>query len=295
MTRLRAALALLLTAAIVGAVAVVLADGRADRGDVTVFGATVASRPGESATAAAERASREIGTPPIVRLFSSSRPEPWPKITGLAGSADVVVSFKVAPREVLDGDVDAYLRDWFAQAPTDRDVYWVYFHEPEDDIERGAFTADEFVRAWEHIDRIADKAHSPRLISTVVLMCWTARADSTRRWSAYVPGDPPDVLAWDCYNAAARDGEYASPAAILDASQQLSGRAGSAWAIAELGSKLAVGDDGSGRAQWLREVASYSRRNDAAFVTYFNSSVGGEFELEDAPSQRAWREIMARH
>ncbi|UYM06551.1 hypothetical protein [Solicola gregarius] len=290
----RRALLLVLAVAVAAALsAALLVRDESDSATETQFGTTVRVRGGESDASAVERLHREVGTPPIVRLFSSTLPAPWPRLTDIAGSADIVVSFKIAPSEVLAGAADTYLREWFASAPTDRDIYWVYFHEPEDDIERGAFSAREYSRASDRIARIAATADNPRLINTVVLMCWTVGGDTQRRVASYLAAEPPDVLAWDCYNAAARDGEYASPDSLFKESVAASKRVGAKWAIAEFGSPLVGHDDGDRRARWLHAVAAYAEQHQAEFVTYFNSTVGGDFELTDQPSQQAWRAIMA--
>ena len=56
---------------------------------------------------------------------------------------------------------------------------------------------------------------------------------------------------------------------------------------------MASGDSGAGRAAWLTRSASYARANGAAYITYFDSTVGGDFRLLDAPSENAWRQVIA--
>lgn len=293
--RLRFAAAVVIALATSAIVALGAAEDDADHVGRAVFGSTVSVRPGESIVEARARIADEIGEPPIVRLYSPGAPPAWDELILRAGDAAIVVSFKFDPAVVLSGAADARLRAWFAAAPTDRDVYWVYFHEPEDNIEAGAFTAGQFRAAWRHIDWLAQQASSTRLFGTVVLMCWTLDDRADRTWTDYVPaGPPPDVLAWDCYNRPAETADgYASPDDLFDASVDVSEQVGSRWAIGELGSVLAGGDDGSGRAAWLRSVADYSRERDAAFVTYFHSMIDGAYALNDPASQQAWREIMA--
>ena len=65
--------------------------------------------------------------------------------------------------------------------------------------------------------------------------------------------------------------------------------------MAELGSRLAVGDDGSGRAAWLADVGAYAREHDAAFVLYFDVNDGADpkdFTLGDPSSISAWRDLV---
>jgi hypothetical protein len=56
---------------------------------------------------------------------------------------------------------------------------------------------------------------------------------------------------------------------------------------------MAAGDDGTGRAKWLTAIGGYARANGAAYITYFDSTVGGDFRLLDAPSRNAWRAVIA--
>lgn len=289
----------MLGVAIVAASAVALyafggSDGKSSRPSGPLFGVTVSVRSGESLDGAVARVRDEIGRPPIVRVYSSEAPPSWDDIEHRAGDAAVVVSFKFAPSDVLDGAYDERLTQWFRAAPDDREVYWAYYHEPEDNIESGDFSAKGFRAAWAHIDALADHVENPRLHSAVVLMCWSLDDASGRTWGDYIPTDrTPDVLAWDCYNRAVSRGKYTPPARLLERSVRASGDVGAKWAIAELGSELAAGDDGQGRARWLEAIAEYSRANDAVFVTYFHALQDGEYALLDSASQDAWRRIMA--
>ena len=69
---------------------------------------------------------------------------------------------------------------------------------------------------------------------------------------------------------------------------------GEPFAIAEMGSVLAAGDDGSARADWLRAMGTYLKKHRAEFVAYFDflwSDGGYDYRLRDQPSMRAWAEI----
>jgi len=124
-------------------------------------------------------------------------------------------------------------------------------------------------------------------------MCWTANPASGRNWRDYYAGDVViDVLAWDCYNAAARQGVYAPPAQIFDRVRSISESAGKPWGVAEFGSLLVTGDDGSARAAWLRSAVEYLRDNRALFVTYFDVKLRLDYRLRDAFSQAAWRDAV---
>ncbi|MGI9155551.1 MAG: hypothetical protein ACR2FG_02790 [Marmoricola sp.] len=258
----------------------------------TAFGATLRPHPGDSGRQALERFQATIGTPQVVRLYSPGLPPGWGDVRRQVGDLPTVISFKADPQEVLAGSVDQQLRHWFAAAPRDRLTYWVYYHEPEDQVEAGDFSATDFRKAWEHIARLADDAHNPALVSTIVLMCWTVSPASGRDWHDFVPAAGVDMLAWDCYNHRAASGAYSPPLDLLGTAALVSQEAGAQWGVAELGSKLATGDDGSGRAEWLREVGVYARQHGARFVTYFDSTVGGDFQLSDTASQQALGDLF---
>ena len=261
----------------------------------TLFGAAFQTDRGESYEAGLQRTDAALGGLDFVRVFYKQEPEAWP---GKAPNRNVVVSFKLDPRAVVAGAYDETMRNWFATAPRDYDVYWVYWHEPENDIEDGAFTAEEFKAAFVHLDELADEADNPRLSSAVVFQSFTLRPESGRAWRDYYPGDAVDVVAWDVYNRVARNPEnpYASPAELFDGPREVSESLGKKWAVAELGSELAPGDDGSRRAQWLRDAGEYIKQNKAVFVAYFDFAWNGgqdDYKLRDQPSLQAWRDVSA--
>ena len=269
-------------------------DGQSSRAEGPLFGSTVSVRQGESLDDAVARIEGEIGRLPIVRVYSAGAPPSWADVERRAGDSAVVVSFKLAPSDVLSGALDDQLTEWFRAAPDDRAVYWVYYHEPEDNIESGGFTAAEFRAAWSHIAALAADIDNRHLHSALVLMCWSLEKESGRTWTDYIPTErSPDVLAWDCYNRAADDGEYAAPERLFDRSVKISERVGAQWAVAEVGSEIASGDGGQGRARWLESIVQYARSKDAAFVTYFHALQDGDYALTDSASQSAWRRIMS--
>jgi hypothetical protein len=203
------------------------------------------------------------------------------------------VSFKANPRDVLTGEHDAYLGRWFASVPTDRTVWWTYWHEPEDDIEKGRFSAADYRAAWRHLTALAEGARNPQLRPTLVLMCWTLTPESGRNWKSYYAGDSViDTLGWDCYNAGARFGRYRDPMRMFSATAAASASVGKPWGISELGSLLATGDTGADRARWLRACAAWLRRGGASWVSYFDAPVGGEYRLFDEASRAAWRDVV---
>lgn len=270
------------------------ADPTAPEPTGTLFGANVYQAPGESAEAALARVDTTFGPLQVVRLFSEGLPPDWASVTELVGDRPVVVSFKADPTQVVTGAFDEQLSAWFASAPTDRDTYWAYFHEPEDDVERGSFTAAEFVRAWTHVAGLAEQAGNDWLRPTVVLMCWTVDTDSGRDWHDFAPpAGSVDVLAFDCYAHGATAETYVNPYELVAPAFKAARELGADWAIAETGARVADPlADGAGRAGWLSALGAIARNNDARFVTYFDSPTGGDFQLRDPESVAAWSRLV---
>jgi hypothetical protein len=259
----------------------------------TLFGSNLWQAPGETRRQAAARVDATYGPIGVARIFSAGLPPTWAELGRDVGRRPVVVSFRVAPDVILSGAVDDWLTDWFRAAPTDRDTFWVYFHEPEDEVDLGHFAPQEFAAAWSHVARLADRAENPRLQATVILMCWTAGGHSGRDWRSYVPvTGAVDVLGWDCYARGSDAASYADPTALLGPARAASAELGADWAIGELGARVGPGGDGTDRAAWLAEAGAYASRHGARFVTYFDAPVGGGFQLTDEPSIRAWARLV---
>lgn len=262
-------------------------------GQAPLFGASFQQRPGEGYGQALRRTDAALDLQ-VIRVFYQGAPDPWP---GKAPNRDVVVSFKMPPQDVLAGDYDDQMRQWFADAPRDHKVFWVYWHEPEDDAEQGLFTPEQYRQAYARLDGLADEADNPNLASTVVLMSWATRTETSRNWRDYVPPvESFDILAWDAYNRVATRGDYLPADDLLGPAQQASASIGKPFAIAELGSQLRPGDDGSDRAKWLLDIGRFAREHDAVFVTYFDFNWKGtdDFRLSDPASQQAWRTLAAK-
>lgn len=259
----------------------------------TLAGSTIHRENGETAAQALARIDASYGPIRVARIFSPGLPVSWKYLDGLLGDRPAVVSFRATPRSVLSGRYDRALRAWFRDAPTDRDTWWAYLHEPEDDVERGYFTARAFKRAWKHVDRIAARVGNPRLHATMILMCWTPQPGSDRRWRDYVPlHGQVDVLSFDCYAKGQGADEYADPERLFAAGYRAAKAAGAEWAVSELGAVRDPTDDGTARAAWISQAAAWAVGR-ARFVTYFDADVGGEFQLTDEPSRAAWAAVVA--
>lgn len=257
----------------------------------TLAGASIGQQGGETFAQALNRTDRTLGEPQVARVFYPGLPPAWPRSRADVVDRTVVVSFKAAPQEVNAGRHDARLASWFSSVPRDYDVYWSYFHEPEDDVERGAFAAADYKAAWRRIAELADRADNPKLVNTVILMCWTLDPKSGRNFTAFYPGgDLVEALGWDCYNFGHKSKRYASPDEVYGRMIAKSRELGKPFGVAETGSSLVPGDSGAGRAAWIHSATSYLNGKGPKFVAYYNQVVSqGDFRLLDAPSIQAWR------
>jgi hypothetical protein len=263
--------------------------------DATLCGASFDTE-GQSYGDALTREDQMYNGLELVRLFYSDLPA-WKGSRADSVARPVNVSFKYNAADINRGKHDAHLRSWFESVPRDRDVYWTYYHEPEDNIRAGEFSAADYRAAWKHLKELADEAGNPRLHSTLVLMQWSLSKDSGRDWRDYYAGPQTiDVLAWDVYNYSSRveKGEYRTQAEMFDRIIQISKQEKRPWAVAEFGSHLAKGDDGTRRAAWLRASAAYATKHQALYVAYFDLDWStGDYRLRDTAGQAAWREFCS--
>jgi hypothetical protein len=218
-------------------------------------------------------------TPELLRHYCTGAPS-WPNV----GSHSLVISFKLLPAEVLAGKWDTQLATFFAATP--RPSYWSYWHEPEDNIAKGQFTAADYRAAWAHIAAIA-KASGKPLRSVLILMGWTLKPAARRTWTDYYPGaDVIDVLGWDEYVWTATD----DPAKTFDLCRTASAAAGKPWRICETGVGSVQHPDPAVRGGKLTALAR--SLTGAEFVTYFDSAPDGKYhwQISDDPAAAgAWK------
>jgi Glycosyl hydrolase family 26 len=263
----------------------------------TLCGAAFATAGGQSYMQTFQQEQNLIGPLHAVRVFYPGAPSPWP---GNAGNVDrtVIVSFKFLPKDVLAGTEDTAMRTWFADAPRDRDVYWVFYHEPEDQIADGTFTAADYRNAWAHLRALADEAHNPRLHATLVLMQWSVDPASHRDWKDYYPGDNViDVIGWDVYNLNKNKGTYSSVSSLLDAVEAASNSVNKPWGVAEFGgAKVPSDPDGTARAAWLTSMITAMQKGHALWVSYFDLNWDNgvdDYQLRDPASEAVWHSFCA--
>lgn len=227
----------------------------------------------------------------MVRVFFSGAPPKWAGSPADVAHRPVNVSFKFDADDVMAGKYDTAMRTWFASVPRTQDVYWTYYHEPEDNIRDGEFTAAQYRAAWQRLRGLADQAGNPRLRSALVLMEWTLRPASGRNWRDYYPGQATiDVLSWDVYNLEWDKGKYAAPATLFGPIVSVAQSEGRPWAVSEFGSHLATGDSGPARAAWLNASVKYLNDKKAVWAAYFDHDWDtGDYRLRDAAGIAQWK------
>jgi hypothetical protein len=276
----------------------------------TLFGASARSG------AVLEDADARFGPLDIIRIFvPTGRPPAWntsdPRLPANNGNRPVYISFKFAEsaaeaaRQVLSGEHDAYMSNWFATAPSNVDVYWGFYHEPEENFNTTTLQ-EQYRAAYQHLDRLANSAQAanPRLHTAWTLMSYSheIKMDGTFRRNVenWYPGtDVVDVQAWDNYDyfsdATCEYGpisEYEQRRPV----RQFALSKGDRYAIAEIGAPVVTCPNGAssltGRPQWLRDVGQWYRGK-AEFVSYWLGDPATQtFYLDDAPSAAAWDDVV---
>ncbi len=262
----------------------------------TLLGSSVSSQSNLTAKTA------QFGPLPIVRVYFPGLPPANSWSTGLAGAngSAIVVSFKTLPKNIISDSNDqahkaaiAAIENFFDTAPTGRPIYYVYFHEPEDNIAHGAFTLADYLKAWGDVVKLADDAHKTNLHSTLVLMGFDVLPHSGRNWKSYVPpGNIISTISWDAYPP---NGEGTpAPASFMGADVTAAKQAGLPFGFSEFATTTVTG-----RPAWLAAVGAYISGSGAIYGTLYdageNGGLGGKgtFVISDAPSEHAWKDAVA--
>lgn len=201
------------------------------------------------------------GTPEVYRMFHSG----WVPSTFAGSKADYgpscVVSFKMNPRDVLAGKGDAAFVSFLQSATVE--LWWSYLHEPENDIEAGSFTVEEYRAAWLHLLELAPKRAD--LHPTLILMRYTLSIPTKRQVKWYVvPGI--EVLCWDSYltgNLTVDDVIF-KPKAVSDS----------------FGLDFAIGETSTNQpakmVSFIAQLKGAAREADAKFVCWFETNKAGQ-------------------
>ncbi len=217
---------------------------------------------GQGTRANYDRVSSYLGAPKVYRMFFPGSPG-----TNFVGSnADygppVVVSFKFKPQEVVTGKWDATMRSWFNSIPSSRQVWWSYFHEPENDIEAGSYTFAQYRAAWEHLIALAPKRAN--LHPTLILMRYSLSLPTKRPIQNYVTKGL-EVLCWDSYLTGGLTIKK-----VVEEPAAVSAKFGLDFAIGETAAK-----DPAKVNQFVKDLIPAAKTAKAKFVTWFETDKSG--------------------
>ena len=254
-----------------------LAECRAASRPAMRVGTSLHRETGESHLDAFNRRARNWGAEPeVVRYYFSGLPSAWP----VFGAATTIVSFKGTPSDVVGGRNDTAYRAFFRTAPTDGKPHkFAYFHEPEDDIEAGRFTATQYRAAAERIARLAAEANAENparnLQSGTILMQWTTDPRSGRTFRDYVSA----ATTWVGLDV------YPGPGEDLKNRYQrcadLGVTLGVPVAICETAPSNPGARPAAEVAQWIHDACTLGRSLGFTEWCFFDSTVGGDFRLTD--------------
>ena len=253
---------------------------------VTLWGSSVSRFSGETLSQSLARVKNAFSPLEVVREFYAPGKNPtWePLYAGIPQH----ISFKWIPKDVLAGKHDIAFRSWCANAP-DITTWWTYWHEPEDEIRDGVFSASEYREAWKRLVGISRQS-GKKLRATLCLMEWTLREQSGRNWRDYYPGwEYIDVLAWDAYYSPGRP-----IAEVYKGPREVSAEEGKPWAIAETAVAKGETTSNAQRLELLKALAASAKIDPKPeYVCYFDSTSGGDGTWpisNDQAAAQAWRE-----
>lgn len=193
-----------------------------------IWGSSYGAIQGETQSNAFTRVREAFGNHQIVRIFCSADPV-WPAFISVESVAQI--SFKMDAKDVLSGSKDAVLINFFNKLATTSIIYWTYFHEPEDDIRDGVFTAEEYRNAFDYIIDLQKKLNKPNLVPTLCLMTYSLDPASKRNWRDYLPAKV-ELISWDGYY---RDTMGDDVSKIFGPAREVMKTVDLPWAVAETG------------------------------------------------------------
>ncbi len=265
----------------------------------TLFGVSLPRGQAASQALALDRLRQQFGRLPVARVFAPGLPSAtWaddPVLAALGSGSAVVYSFRGDPTAAAAGQYDDRVTALLASRPPGVTVWMAFYHEPEDQVASGTFTAEQFRAATAHLAPVIRGGGG---ISTTILQEYTLQTASGRDWHEFY-SPAIDVLGWDAYNIEAKHGtptyktaqEFVGPVLVV------AKETGKPFAWAEFGSPCIRTDpDCSQRAEWVRNVGQAFRDSGARFATYWNrETMDGQIDytLRDAPSIAAYRRLVS--
>lgn len=246
----------------------------------------------------------------VVRYFSTNDAHPWtwPVATNMGGAYPLVVSMSgMSPTSVLNGSQDAGLQTMFTTMPTDRPMWYCYYHEPEDNINDGALTLKQWKDTTNYIGAMGKQYAPANAHHTTILIgdCFQPQGNWLgKTYEYYTDGldwDVIDVLGADDYQRGQSYND--NPDGVVGTHARAAAALGVPWGIAEFGTQYARPDQD--RADFLSGCIDIfdNSATRCEYVTYYESSRGkfGPWELMDPPNgfpfplaTQVWTDVCAR-
>lgn len=202
------------------------------------------------------------------------------------GRRQLIVSFKTWPQDILAGLYDADIVATAQACPTDRPTLLIPWHEPEDDIERGEFTVQQYRDAVTHFAQLVHGAGNPMVRVAVCLMDFTFLGGKGRDWHNYFVPGAVDVLCVDAYQWSPTN--PADHSQVFVPAAQAAAAAGVPLAIAETGVDKSF--TGQARLDALTALARYAAAAGAIVACYFDQGPTDRWDiLSDPASVAAWK------
>jgi hypothetical protein len=229
---------------------------------------------------------------PWCRVFMQS--QPWspaaykPVLDAKARGQAVILSNKLPSgatmATVAAGTFDGFFSDVLAglKAAGVGGVY-AFYHEPEDNVAAGEFTAADWRAAQARVGQLVKAAAVPGLRFGTCLMSWTLDPASGRKPDDYyVPA--ADILLWDAYNQmdikeptvpyCTKDPSTTTPAAVLGACVAYAKSKAKPTGLAEFGCpRQQVDTAGARRTAWLQAVAASGLIANFEMCCYFDLGI----------------------
>lgn len=266
-----------------------------------LVGSSLYTGTGETLSEGFTRRVHDFGAEPeLVRIFYPGLPTgAWP----LYGSALAIVSFKPPNYDMagfVAGKYDTQVLAYLNAVPLDgRAKRVVVWHESEDDIAAKRFTAAQYRDGDAKLRQLANQVNSAKPKANIrvgiILMAWTLDPRSGRTLADYDPTAELDFVGWDAYpgDTAGCDlpdltATRKAFTACRDATKTIGGRN---WFICETGTRNVLNESAADydtrQARWISGAFPIARELGCKGITYFDSTVGGDFRLIGPKAQAA--------
>jgi hypothetical protein len=224
-------------------------------------------------------------------------PWSWSSAAQDEGRNATIGSVKV-PGSITDASFKTELRSLLNGVPSTHTFYLIVYHEPEDEISSGQFTAARYIQ-WQVmaraiIDDLNTKREEPlKLVGT--LMAYTTQKVSGLDIDTYRPPDGTwDALGWDGYDTKFHHtGVSESAQEIFDNPVSSTYPKGGAiqtnerWNLPFLIIETGTPSNNPNRVDWINAACKFAQDHDAMVFTYWNNDLLSTWQLDTDAEYKA--------